>query len=386
MDATTKNELAASLLLAMVKGAIFDKDRQARPSDNCLESDNSPCGTDEHDPGSSAMQAIARHCDHCRGFAGAKCTCTFGCSPCERSMCEVVHDDTYCSVCALSKGAIRDIRYDCTVCPELFLCESCYEAGETIHDSTHAFVRIDRVGSVPVLLPPRKLPPSPSTAGSVNESSDDSSLEISPDDFQEGDEVELTGLKMADWNGAIAIVLPHDGDDEQTSYKVKVRLVSIEPRLVCSVLPERLTKLSDGVDRFSTGDEVELYGLDNWRWNGALGFVIGLVESDDTGKTRWKIRLKTKNEGTVCSIKSENLKRHFLPLPVFEKGDSIELIGLRKAEWNGAKGVIANEVPLPHGKSSSEARGERRWKICLETVEPNLQCSIKPENMMKRLF
>ena len=100
---------------------------------------------------SELNRSISLHCWHCVGSSDS-CTCQHGCAPIANTECHVLHDHVVCGGCHCTD--ILGSRYRCTVCPNLELCKKCYH-DSTVHDQTHAFEVIARLGVIPQPLRPR---------------------------------------------------------------------------------------------------------------------------------------------------------------------------------------------------------------------------------------
>lgn len=96
------------------------------------------------------------HCDHCKGRA-SPCVCESGCAVKPSSKCTAQHGSVRCDAC--SESPIQGARFTCMNCRDYDLCRSCYVSEK--HILTHTFQRIDRNGSQPVTLPPRRKPAPP---------------------------------------------------------------------------------------------------------------------------------------------------------------------------------------------------------------------------------
>jgi hypothetical protein len=98
-------------------------------------------------------RSISLHCWHCVGSSDRSCTCRHCCAPIAKTECHVLHDHVVCDGCRRCTDIIGP-RYRCAVCPNLDLCKTCYN-NSTIHDQTHAFEVIARLGVRPQPLRPR---------------------------------------------------------------------------------------------------------------------------------------------------------------------------------------------------------------------------------------
>jgi hypothetical protein len=87
------------------------------------------------------------------GSSDRSCTCRHCCAPIAKTECHVLHDHVVCDGCRRCTDIIGP-RYRCAVCPNLDLCKTCYN-NSTIHDQTHAFEVIARLGVRPQPLRPR---------------------------------------------------------------------------------------------------------------------------------------------------------------------------------------------------------------------------------------
>jgi hypothetical protein len=112
-----------------------------------LSSMPAAAGEDE----SELNRCISLHCRHCVGSSDS-CTCRHGCAPIVKTECHVLHDHVVCGGCR--RTDTLGPRYRCAVCPNLDLCQKCYN-DSTIHDQTHAFEVIARLGVLPQPLRPR---------------------------------------------------------------------------------------------------------------------------------------------------------------------------------------------------------------------------------------
>ena len=207
------------------------------------------------------------HCDHCKGFNGV-CACKSGCLEGIYSKCWVEHRGIVCKGCM--QQDIKGARFKCVACANYDLCEKCYHQGALMHDMTHPFHRIDKVGSVLIYLEPRqpsveatKVPPCgtgfvvmpPPTAPS-----DVPFVEATPvfdgipasnnkNGFAKGDAVKIGGLKAENMNGFAK------GD------AVKIGVLKAE-----------------NMNGFAKGDAVKIGGLKAENMNGfAKGDAVKLV-------------------------------------------------------------------------------------------------------------
>ena len=224
-------------------------------------------------------ESSASHCSHCRGLDG-KCACKHGCPPGPKSKCYPVHDGVMCDGCR--QDGIRGKRFQCTVCHDFDLCEKCYNEGGKRHDLTHSFRRIDRVGSQPVALAPRREPPRPQ-------------------------------------------------QHKQPSPKIITEPVPFAQATRLSSSP------SSGTSSFNVGEKVELVGLQAAHMNGA----IGVVEQNALMGGRVQVRLETKQPGVLSTIKPENLKK----VVDFKPGQLVILVGLQSRDMNGCQAVIESCNP-----------------------------------------
>ena len=95
------------------------------------------------------------HCMHCDGTPGP-CSCTFGCATKRRNLCMPFHD-IKCDNCG--KTGVSGDRFKCRQCNDFDLCADCYIGGA--HDSSHAFMKLERAGVPPTFVSPRSGAPTP---------------------------------------------------------------------------------------------------------------------------------------------------------------------------------------------------------------------------------
>lgn len=191
------------------------------------------------------MEANSQHCDHCKGLDGP-CACTEGCAAKSKSQCKVVHN-AVCDGCGDMKN-IEGPRYKCATCNDYDLCADCYSRG--VHDKTHPFSEILRVGSTPERLSPRETrsnvhapeaksaPYSPTTVRDIPFASATPVGDVEA--FREGQSVRFKGMSDPNRNGTTGQVVKVLGSRvvvflQQEDKKITVRADNLEA--IYSLIP-----------------------------------------------------------------------------------------------------------------------------------------------------
>jgi len=199
---------------------------------------------------------------------------------------------------------------------------------------THAFDRIDRVGSSPQHLVARRQAPRPSD--------NDTRMGANPT------------------TASPSSCPPTKNNPKYQSPKIVLEQDDVEPPIVTAtpILPGTSCCSSGG---FAVGEIVQLTGL---KGAAHLNGAAAVVERDaPMAGGRIQVRLSDKEPGKLTCLKPENLVR----VQTFQPGQMVALKGLEKKELNGVTGMVESCFP-----------GGGRVQVCLYEGK---SVSIKPENL-----
>lgn len=288
-------------------------------------------------PQSDTKCSVMHHCDHCKGSEGA-CACNYGCAQSAHGKCRVVHISVTCDGC--TKSQIHGVRYKCAECSDYDLCQTCYQGGK-LH-RIHAFKKIARVGSTPVLLNPRmseedmqarleqmlasrkskaatapvarEPTPTPSARNGAKFVGDGMSIQqmkayLRSNGVASAGAAEKQDLRRLVWETQIEMLGTTELNefmDAQNISRSAGSSMSVRRRAAIAAFPaERTPPAPTGIRRFCKGQTVKLTGLRRTDMNGVLGTVMS---NELVGG---RVRVQPLNGGSVVSqiyeLKPENL-------------------------------------------------------------------------------